>query len=72
MDWARDNAYLSSERDLRLFSYQPRRAVVIKIVASNSVGIPTNFLRSLTYQHSSNHKNGVSKPMKIGQYGWTQ
>ena len=69
MDWARDNAYLSSERDLRLFSYQARRSVVIKIVRSNMVGISNYVSYLITNQQSSNHKSGVSKPMRIGQCG---
>jgi hypothetical protein len=72
MDWARDNAYLSSERDMRLFSYQARRAVVVKIVESNTVGVSNDVSYPMTNQQSSNHRNGVSKPMKIGQCGWTQ
>lgn len=39
MNWARDNACLSSsEPDLQRFTYHARPAVVVKIARSNDVG----------------------------------
>jgi hypothetical protein len=39
MNWARDNACLSSsEPDLQRFTYDARPAVVVKIARSNDVG----------------------------------
>ena len=39
MNWARDNACLSSsESDLQRFTYDARPAVVVKIARSNDVG----------------------------------
>lgn len=59
MDWAHDDACLSSEVDLKRFTYEARSAVVIKVVGSNTVSSLNPSMSVLTNSRSLNRKYGA-------------